>query len=533
MLRRISAGEMRKRALTLLRPPTPSNSAQACFFRSSSSSSSSRNAQNYRLRKRRKWPLSPYKAKWHENFDHKQAMQALKQSAIVSSSTTTTHLLSSLIDSFAAYNCNPTPDAYHFVIRTLAKSSKWDQIPPVLGRLETVENFETPEFIFVDLIRMYGDSSMIQHAIDLFFRIPSFRCAPSVDSLNSLLLVLCKNREGVMIVPQILLKSQLMSIRVEESSFRIMIKALCRIRQVGYAIKLLNFTVSDGNCDLDQGLCSMILSTLCEGKDLSGVDLMRFFQDMRKLGFYPKSVDWCNVIRFLVKKGRGEQAFETLKKMKVAGIKPDAVCYTLVMDGAVAEGRFERADQLLDEMLVLGLVPDIHTYNVYINSLCKQGKVEEGFKMLACMEELGCKPVVVTYNVLLQGFCKSSRLNRAMEIVKEMESKGMQLGSETYGIVIDGLVKAGEIDEASCRLREILDKGVFPVSSTLDIVICEFCQKGLASKAVELLKETIGKKVAPGIRAWEALLASEFNSMGAEIPIETGIIGLADLKMRA
>ncbi|CAL5422853.1 unnamed protein product [Camellia sinensis] len=503
-----------------------SNSLMVSFFRSSSSSSSSSRSfsHKYHLRKTRKWPLSPYKAKWQETFNDQQAIQTLKQS----SSTNSTHLLSSLIDSFSVYRSNPTPNAYHFVIKTLAKTSKFDQIPQVLDRIERVEKFETPEFIFVDLIRIYGDSNLIRQAIDLFFRIPKFRCVPSVDSLNSLLSVLCKNREGIWVVPQILLKSQLMNIRVEESSFCVLIKALCRIRKVGYAIKLLNFMISDGHSLLDGRLCSLILSTLCEGKDLSGVEVMCFWEEIRKLGFCPKSLDWCNVIRFLVKNGKGMDALGALEDMKMDGIKPNVVCYTLVLDGIVAEGKFKKVDELFDEMLVLGLVPDIHTYNAYINGLCKQNKAEEGVKMIGYMEELGCKPNVVSYNTILQGFFDVGKLSRAMEIVKEMESKGVRLDSQTYDIIIDGLVKDGQIDEACGRLKEILDKGLIPQSSTFDEVICGLCQRGLVCKAMELLKETVGKNVAPGIRAWEALLVYEFKpsveetaSMDAKIPIQT------------
>ena len=93
-----------------------------------------------------------------------------------------------------------------------------------------------------------------------------------------------------------------MNIRVEESSFSILIRALCRIRKVNCAIKLLNFMVSDG-FGLDERLCSLILSTPCEGKDSSSVEVMGFLEEIRKLGFFPERVDWCNVIRFLVKNG--------------------------------------------------------------------------------------------------------------------------------------------------------------------------------------------------------------------------------------
>ncbi|KAB5573920.1 hypothetical protein DKX38_001114 [Salix brachista] len=65
-------------------------------------------------------------------------------------------------------------------------------------------------------------------AIELFYRIPKFRCVPSVYSLNNLISVLCRNSKGLKLVPGILLKSQVMNIRVEESTFQVLITALCR-----------------------------------------------------------------------------------------------------------------------------------------------------------------------------------------------------------------------------------------------------------------------------------------------------------------
>ena len=101
-----------------------------------------------------------------------------------------------------------------------------------------------------------------------------------------------------------------MNVRLEESSFRILITALCRFGKVGYAVEILNFMRRDG-CDVvDMRICSLILSSMCEQK-----------------------------------KGLGSGD----------------------LNGIIKEGEYEKADELFDELLVLGLVPDVHTYNVYIN----------------------------------------------------------------------------------------------------------------------------------------------------------------------
>jgi len=81
--------------------------------------------------------------------------------------------------------------------------------------------------------------------VELFFRILRFRCTPTVCSLNLLLSLLCRKRECLKMVPDILLKSRGLKIRLEESSFWVLIKSLCRIMRVDYAIKMMNCMVEE------------------------------------------------------------------------------------------------------------------------------------------------------------------------------------------------------------------------------------------------------------------------------------------------
>ncbi|KAK7294805.1 hypothetical protein RJT34_17702 [Clitoria ternatea] len=490
----------------------------------------SKTANKY-LRKFKKWPHSPYKTSWHHNFGEQQAMQILKQATIEmdSSQQPQRHnlqypfLLSTLLDSFKGYSCDPTPKAYYFVIKTLTDSFQLHDIPPILDHLEQVEKFETPEFIFVYLIRFYGNVDRVQDAVHLFFRIPRFRCTPTVCSLNLILSLLCRKKECLKMVPQILLKSQHMNIRIEESTFQVLIKALCRIKRVDYAIKILNCMIEDGY-GLDSTICSLIISSLCEQKDLTSVEALVVWGEMRKLGFCPSVMEYTNMIRFLVKEGRGMDALDILNQMKEGGIKPDIVCYTMVLSGTVAEGKYEKLDELFDEILIFGLIPDVYTYNVYINGLCKQNNVDEALKIVAYMDELGCKPNVVTYNTLLVALCLVGELSKARGLMKEMGLKGVELNLHTYRIMLDGLVGKGEISEACIFLEEMLEKCFYPRSSTFDNIIFQLCQKGLINEAMELTKKTVAKSFAPGASTWEALLLNSGSELRYSDTIFSGLL---------
>ncbi|XP_012569083.1 pentatricopeptide repeat-containing protein At2g38420, mitochondrial [Cicer arietinum] len=490
----------------------------------------SKTANKY-LRKFRKWPHSPYKTTWHHTFGEQQAMHILKQATFQMSSTqqqpqtqinNNPFLLSTLIDSFKAYNTDPTPKAYYFLVKTITNTSQLHEIPHILNHLEHIEKFETPEFIFCYLIRFYGLADRVQDAVDLFFRIPRFRCTPTVYSLNLLLSLLCRKREFLKMVPNILLKSQHMKIRLEESTFRVLVKALCRIKRVDYAIKIMNCMIEDGY-SLDDKICSLIISSLCEQEDLTSVEALVVWGNMRKLGFCPGVMDCTNMIRFLVKEGKGKDALEILNQLKEDGIKPDIVCYTIVMSGFVKEDDYVKLDELFDEILVLGLVPDVYTYNVYINGLCKQNNVDEALKIVVSMEKLGCKPNVVTYNTLLGALCMKGDLGKAKTVFKEIGLKGVELNLHTYRIMLDGLVGKGEIGEACVLLEEMSDKCFYPRSSTFDSIILHLCQKGLIGDATVLMNKIVAKSFVPGAKVWEAML---LNS-GSELTYsETTFVGL-------
>lgn len=476
------------------------------LLHSSSSSATSRSSSlhNYYLRKRRRWPLSPYKTHWHIAFAHQQAMQNLMKSV----KTEKTHLLTALIDSFAMYECVPSPNAYHFVIKSLFKNpSKWDQIPQVLDHIQKVAIFETPEYILIDLIKFYGDCNMVQHAVELFYRIPQFRCNPSVHSLKALLLVLCE-KGSLGIVPEVLIKSQVMNIRIEESCFGILIKALCRIGKVNHAAELLNCMVNDG-FSLDERICSYILKSMCEQKECNGTEIMCFLEHLRKLGFCPNIGDWYNVIQFVVHKENSNEAMKALSRMKMDRIEPDIVCYNLILNKLILEDDYEKADQLFDEMLVLGLVPNIFTYNSFINGLCQQNKVEEGIKMLGSMDELGCKPDLVTYNTILRAVIRERRTNLAREIISKMEIKGVQLNSKTYDLIFSGLLGNSEVEE-DCDfdfLKGMINRVlVYDSFQFFDNVLCGLCQRGMHQIAFEVVKKMGDKNISPGMRSWEALL---------------------------
>ncbi|KAH6757133.1 hypothetical protein C2S53_007971 [Perilla frutescens var. hirtella] len=458
-------------------------------FSTSPFSSSSSRISDYYIRKRRKWPIKPHKKQLPEIL----AFQLAKKSFKLSIKKSKAQLLPDLIKAYAAYEIDPSPQSYHFLFKILIQtrpSNCHDQILQVLHHIEKVENFETPECIFIDLIEFYGDRKMLDGAVELFSRIPRFRCEPSVGILNALLSVLCRNERGFEIVPAILVKSQEMNIRIEESTFEILIRALCRIGNAGNALDLLNQMVEEG-FDLDQKVCSLMLATMCRQLNCSGGEILGFLNDLKRLGFEPRRVDFFNLIRVLVTKGKGMDALTLLKEMKVNGVRPNVMCYNLVLDVLICNEEFSIADKVFDELLVLGLVPDIYTYNVYINGLCMQGKVEDGVALLHSMEELGCAPDLNTYGLILRALCEAGELGRVRDMVQEVRLKCTRLDQHVYEMLINGFVSNGDGEGACSLIDEMLDENLISHSKILDKIICWLCKTGLHCDAEQLLRERI------------------------------------------
>nr|AYM00980.1 pentatricopeptide repeat protein [Salvia miltiorrhiza] len=477
------------------------------LFRNSAASFSSSSSRNFYIRKRRKWPIQPHKKQLPDFLAFQLAKKSFKKSIKKSKSH---NLLPDLINACAAYEVEPSPQSYHFLFKILIQNcpaNYRDQILQVLDHIEKFESFETPECVFVDLIKFYGENGMFDDAVELFSTTPRFRCEPSVETLNALLSVLCKNEKGLEIVPKLLVKSQSMSIRIEESTFEILIRALCGIGDSSNALALLNQMVEEG-FDLNQKVCSLMLATMCRqlnygGGGGDGGGILGFLDDLKNIGFKPRINDFVNVIRVLVKRGEGMDALGLLKRMKIDKIRANVICYNLVLDWLICNKEFQVADKVFDEMLVLGLVPDKHTYNVYINGLCLQGKLEEGMAMFHSMEELGCVPDLKTYSVVSSTLYGAGELRRVRDMVQEMRLKCTRLGLDQrmLEILIDSFVIDGYVEGACSLVDEFLDdENHIHHSKGLDKIVCRLWKAGLRCKAEELLEKMAVEDLATGVR---------------------------------
>ncbi|XP_020101953.1 pentatricopeptide repeat-containing protein At2g38420, mitochondrial [Ananas comosus] len=457
----------------------------------------------------RRWKpaLSPhYKTKRHERVVAEScALESFKLKLGADPEPGADSFVSLLTDSFRAYDSAPTPAAYSFALSHLFRHPHLlgSHLPQILSHLESSDQSPTPEAIFLDLIRNFGKFGLIREALDVFFKIPRLRCAPTAKSLNLLLGILCRRKEGLLLVRDVLLRSPELNIRIEESTFRVLVRALCRIGKVGSAIELMRLMPLH-ECEPDAKMYSLVLRTIC--KELGSAEAVDFLEEMRSVGFVP-SVPECNaVIGALVRDGKVNDAYFVLNQMIFDGRRPDVGSYNMVLSGLSSKGNFKEVDELFDEMLLTGTVPDKFTYNTYIDGLCKRGDFERAGRMVECMGRVGCNPDIETYNILIAGYVRVSEIRKAREVMNEVRENGIRWNSHTFRILIDGLCLEGRMMEAYQLFLEMLREGCDPGPSSFDRLVCGLCEKGLFSEAIQVLMEMVGRSYAPDARSWTAIL---------------------------
>ena len=112
-----------------------------------------------------------------------------------------------------------------------------------LKKLKTLNHLNLPLLIWLKFMA------------ELIKPMKQLNCFTESQSLDVFLLfthsilisVLCRNSKGLKLVHGILLKSEVMNIGVEESTFNVLITGLCRIRKVGF-VCINYYNIIDHTC---------------------------------------------------------------------------------------------------------------------------------------------------------------------------------------------------------------------------------------------------------------------------------------------
>ncbi|ONK62759.1 uncharacterized protein A4U43_C07F7840 [Asparagus officinalis] len=241
----------------------------------------------------------------------------------------------------------------------------------------------------------------------------------------------------------------------------------------------------------DNVICSSVVSGFSRiGKPELG---LKFYEEAEKAnGFKPNLVTCTAIVDALRKKGRIDEARESVRRMEDKGVVLDAVLYSSLICGYFKKGISTEGLRTHRLMVEKGIAPDVVSYTNLIDGLCKEGSVEKVIGFLDAMEKNGMKPNLITYTILLQGFCMRGKLEEAFCVLKRMEEFGLVLDEFVFAIFIDGLCRKGDVDRVFSLLEEMERKGIKVGSVTYNTVINGLCKSGKTSKADEISRGYFG-----------------------------------------
>jgi pentatricopeptide repeat protein len=183
--------------------------------------------------------------------------------------------------------------SYSSLVYKLARSRNFEAVETILGLIQD-RDIRCRETLFIALIQHYGKAHLVDKAIELFHRMPSFNCVRTLQSLNALLNALVDN-DRFSDANEIFDRSSKMGFRPNSVSFNVMIKGWLRKDEWEQACKL--------------------------------------FDQMLERNEQPSVVTYNSLIGFLSRKGYLDKAMSLLEDMTQKGKYPNSVTYALLMEG--------------------------------------------------------------------------------------------------------------------------------------------------------------------------------------------------------
>ncbi|PQP93234.1 putative pentatricopeptide repeat-containing protein [Prunus yedoensis var. nudiflora] len=295
---------------------------------------------------------------------------------------------------------NPKPDStpqpkkpfrysllsYDLIITKLGRAKMFDQMDQILHQLKQEPRFAPPEIIFCNVISFYGRAHLPDRALQMFDKIPTFRCHRTVKSLNSLLNALLRCGEFE--------------------------KICCSNEYLDDAWKVLDEMSRKG----------IPPNSLKEAFKLKE-DMAKEEMLMRKIK--PDAAVYSTLISGLFKLGRkGEEgkwseANDLFEDLPRRGCPPDVVSYRIMFTGLCDCRQFREAALVLDEMIFKGYAPHCLSAHKLVEGLCREGDMEFVRTVLTSMGN-GNVLHVDTWAMVISMVCKKEKLSNVSELVDSL-----------------------------------------------------------------------------------------------------------------
>lgn len=291
----------------------------------------------------------------------------------------------------------PNEPLYSVMIEKLAHARKFDAIEGLFARIKT-ENCRLSDEFFYRIIKIYGNVvNNPEQAIKILFRMPDYRCWPSVKTFNFVLnMLVCAKQFDV--IHEVYLGAHRLGVTIDACCFNILIKALCQLDKLDAAFALLH-EFPKQNCRPNTKTYSTLMHGLCKNDRVN--EAFELFDRMEKEDCYPDTITFNILISGLCKQGRVDEAMDLLHQMKLKGCSPNSGSYQAVLYGLLGCEKFVEAKDFMDRMHSEGIFPSFLSYKMLIEGLCNLNLLNSVDLVLKQMVHQGFVPRMGTWKKIL------------------------------------------------------------------------------------------------------------------------------------
>ncbi|KAF5804130.1 putative tetratricopeptide-like helical domain superfamily [Helianthus annuus] len=285
--------------------------------------------------------------------------------------------------------------------------------------LQTRPDLKNEKFIAHAII-YYGQAGLLDHAFQLFDKMPQLGVDQNAKSLNALLFscMLAKRYDEAKRV--YLEFPGRYGVKINLDTYNTVIKSFCESGLSGSSFSVIAEMVRK-NCKPN----ATTFGTLIAGfyKEEKFEEVGKVLEMMRKYEVPIGIATYNTRIQSLCKLKKTEEANELLDGLLLSGMKPNSVTYCHLIHGYCKEGKLDEAKNLFNKMINSGFKPNSDCYFTLISYMCKAGDFEAALTVCKQSMEKDWVPNFSTMKLLVAGLANSSKVQEARELVEQIKER--------------------------------------------------------------------------------------------------------------
>ncbi|CAK8571668.1 unnamed protein product [Lathyrus sativus] len=415
-------------------------------------------------------------------------------------------------------NFNPELSFYNELLLHLTQTSSFDSITTVLKQMKS-SGFVPKANSFATLIHGFSHFQDIELVLHIMENELGFK--PDTKFYNLALNALVEDNKLKLVE---MLHSKMVSegVPLNVSTFNVLIKALCKARQLRPAILMLEDMANHGGLKPDEITFTTLMQGFIQEGDLNGAlritkqmleygcllthvsvnvlvngfceqgrieEALRFIHGVCEEGFFPNQVNFSTLVKGLCRNGNVNAALEIVDFMTENRFGPDVYTYNSLISGMCRSGEFDKAIDILQQMVLRDCSPNTATYNTLISALCKENEIEAATELARILVTKGMLPTVCIFNTLIHGLCLTKNQEIALELFEDMKKNGCQPDEFTYSILIKSQCSERRLKEALMLLKEMELSGCVRNVVVYSTLIDGLCKSRRVEEAKEIFDQ--------------------------------------------